>query len=112
MWQSCLDNTVIIHCPLPMYYPPTSLCLPIYLPTCRAFYHRIGYQAKTGHSIGVLHQLSRNGLPMDAALVAVGSPLALVCFISLNLSQWVPQASNEWFVIPEFEDVQTNQYHH
>jgi len=95
-----------------MYYPPTSICLLIYLPTCTAFYHRIGYQAKTGHSIRVLHQLSHNWLPMDGALVAVSSPLALVRFISLNLGQCAPQASNEWFIIPEFEDVQTNQYHH
>ncbi len=49
---------------------------------------------------------------MDGALVAVGSPLALVRFISLNFSQCAPQSSNEWFIIPEFEDVQTNQYHH
>ncbi len=46
---------------------------------------------------------------MDGALVAVSSPLALVRFISLNLGQCALQASNEWFIIPEFEDVQTNQ---
>jgi hypothetical protein len=78
----------------------------------QGFLPQKGYQAETGHSIGVLQQLSHNGLPMDGALVAVGSPLVLVRFISLIWSQCAPQASNEWFIIPEFEDVQTNQYHH